>query len=139
MIKMLTMAYELTKLPKITHLIRYGDDSEEINEIVVIGVDENGQRQIKSFKAERDQIGSMVKPYVKYDIEKSRDQLTKRLFIEYLDTHTDERFFQAIRNFAMSTLEMGATFVGVSSDGMDYKDTFYVECDDIVKGGTNDN
>lgn len=51
-----------------------------------------------------------------------RSEKTKKDFIQYLEDHPSERFWQAVRNFA------GVPFVLVSDelDG-DIKDTFYRE------------
>lgn len=64
-----------------------------------------------------------------------RDEETKRAFIEYLNEHREERFFQAIRNFASEYLGDYFSFIYSSKrplkdyiqhyDG--FIDTFYLE------------
>lgn len=59
---------------------------------------------------------------------KIRDEKTKQLFIKYLDEHSDERFMQAVRNF------IGAPFLTVTGQTpRDGEDTFYWECDELLK------
>lgn len=62
--------------------------------------------------------------------EPIRDNKTKEAFIEYLDKHKDERFFQAIRNFAGEYLGDEFNFIYSSKMAIDVShDTFYLECD----------
>lgn len=58
---------------------------------------------------------------------KIRDEKTKQLFIEYLEEHPDERFMQAVRNF------IGAPFLVVSEVPPTKGDTFYWECDEMLR------
>ena len=59
---------------------------------------------------------------------KIRDEKTKQLFIKYLEEHPDERFMQSVRNF------IGAPFLVVTgSVPKEGKDTFYWECDEMLK------
>ena len=59
---------------------------------------------------------------------KTRDEKTKQLFIKYLEEHPSERFMQAVRNF------IGVPFVVATSlPPRDGEDTFYWECDEILK------
>lgn len=61
-----------------------------------------------------------------------RDQKTKEAFIEYLDKHKDERFFQALRNFSKGYLGEEFNFIYSSKMPIDVShDTFYLECDRI--------
>lgn len=64
-----------------------------------------------------------------------RDAKTKHAFLEYLNGHKDERFFQAVRNFTMEFLDSKANFVLVGSDpeSPELLDTFYWECDMMLK------
>lgn len=57
-------------------------------------------------------------------LDDRRSRKTKEAFIDYITTHPDERFWQAIRNFS------GYSFVYVSKkllEGEDLEDTFYWE------------
>lgn len=66
-----------------------------------------------------------------------RDEETKHAFVEYLDGHKEERFFQAVRNFAREYLGDYFSFIYSSKKPLDYYirhhdgfiDTFYLECD----------
>lgn len=70
-----------------------------------------------------------------------RDGKTKQAFIEYLNSHEYERFFQAIRNFAQLYLGDEFNFIYASKREQEYykqhydkfEDTFYMECDDMLK------
>lgn len=56
-----------------------------------------------------------------------RDEKTKEAFAKYIVEHPQERFWQAIRNFA------GVGFVYISNELMSedgLKDTFYIESDE---------
>jgi len=67
--------------------------------------------------------------------EPERDKNTKYAFVEYLSSHKDERFFQAVRNFARKYLDGTANFI-VASDSFaegSFIDTFHWECDDMLK------
>lgn len=71
-----------------------------------------------------------------------RDINTKTAFVLYLHEHPDERFFQAVRNFAARYLEDAVSHVYVSGKVSDTNlsshptlvDTFYWECDEMLKG-----
>ena len=66
-----------------------------------------------------------------------RDEETKHAFVEYLKNHKEERFFQAIRNFAREYLGDYFSFIYSSKKPLDgyikhyesFIDTFYLECD----------
>lgn len=68
-----------------------------------------------------------------------RDHNTKEWFISYLYNHKDERFFQAVRNFAREFLGDEFSFIYASKTPQEYykqhfdkfEDTFYMECDAI--------
>lgn len=70
-----------------------------------------------------------------------RDSKTKYAFMEYISDHRDERFFQAVRNFAARYLEDAVSHVYVSGKVSDTSltshptlvDTFYWECDEMLK------
>ena len=70
-----------------------------------------------------------------------RDSKTKHAFMEYIDEHREERFFQAVRNFAREYLGEDFSFIYASKREQEYykqhfdkfKDTFYMECDAIHK------
>lgn len=75
-----------------------------------------------------------------------RDGNTKYAFMEYISDHKEERFFQAVRNFAREYLGDEFSFIYASARPMDYyvnhydkfQDTFQFECDeihDILKEG----
>ena len=55
-----------------------------------------------------------------------RDKRTKEAFIEYLVAHPDERFYQALTNFA------NVDFIGSAStpEGGDFEDLWNVEADE---------
>lgn len=73
--------------------------------------------------------------------EPERDSKTKHAFIEYINNHKDERFFQAIRNFTRHYLDTNNTDVKtpfiIASDmppkALYEEDTFYWECDNMLK------
>ena len=72
--------------------------------------------------------------------EPERDSKTKHAFIEYINNHKDERFFQAIRNFANEYLNCYGSLNCIASiKAEDYNeqsypvDTFYWECDNMLK------
>lgn len=58
---------------------------------------------------------------------KIRDGKTKQLFIKYLEEHPDERFMQAVRNF------VGVPFLAATNSTPEEGDTFYWECDEVLK------
>lgn len=68
-----------------------------------------------------------------------RDCETKHAFVEYINNHEEERFFQAVRNFAKEYLGDEFTFIYASKRPLEYyvqhydkfQDTFYYECDRI--------
>lgn len=69
-----------------------------------------------------------------------RDSKTKHAFMEYLNNHREERFFQSVRNFANKYLrcyEYLDCIASIKAD--DYNgqnsaiDTFYWECDEMLK------
>lgn len=69
-----------------------------------------------------------------------RDSKTKYAFMEYLSDHREERFFQAVRNFADDYLryeELLNCIAFIKAE--DYSgqnppvDTFYWECDEMLK------
>lgn len=59
---------------------------------------------------------------------KIKDDRTKQLFIKYLEEHPDERFMQAVRNF------IGVPFLVATDSVPKDGDTFYWECDKMLKG-----
>ncbi len=69
-----------------------------------------------------------------------RDSKTKHAFMKYLSDHKEERFFQAVRNFADDYLRYDSylnCIAYIKAD--DYNahnspvDTFYWECDNMLK------
>ena len=64
---------------------------------------------------------------------KIRDEKTKQLFIKYLEEHSDERFMQAVRNFILHYLYEYSAFICSSSGDGTFKDTYYWECDEMLK------
>lgn len=68
-----------------------------------------------------------------------RDSETKYAFMEYISDHKQERFFQAVRNFAKEYLGDDFGFIYSSKRPLEYyvqhydkfSDTFYFECDRI--------
>lgn len=70
-----------------------------------------------------------------------RDGKTKQAFIEYINSHEYERFFQAVRNFAQLYLGDEFNFIYASKKSHEnyiqhyegFQDTFYFECDQIHK------
>ena len=65
-----------------------------------------------------------------------RDHNTKELFIAYLYNHKDERFFQAVRNFTNLYLDGKVDRVCCHRSHRKAEwcdDTFYWECDDMLK------
>lgn len=68
-----------------------------------------------------------------------RDSKTKRAFMEYLSNHKEERFFQAVRNFAREYLGDDFNFIYACDRPLDdyvrhcdnFQDTFPFECDQI--------
>lgn len=68
------------------------------------------------------------------------DHNTKEWFISYLYNHKDERFFQAVRNFTRLRLRSDITDIEATkpnphiSERMLCEDTFYWECDEMLKG-----
>jgi hypothetical protein len=69
-----------------------------------------------------------------------RDEKTKHAFMEYISDHKEERFFQAVRNFANDYLCYEGLLNCIASiKAEDYSeqnppvDTFYWECDDMLK------
>lgn len=73
--------------------------------------------------------------------EPERDKMTKWKFFEYLQFHKNERFFQAVRNFAKEYLGDDFNFIYASKTLQEYyvqhfdkfEDTFYMECDEMLK------
>ena len=69
-----------------------------------------------------------------------RDSKTKHAFIEYLSNHREERFFQAIRNFADKYLRCDGSLnciAYIKADDYNVQnspvDTFHWECDYMLK------
>ena len=68
-----------------------------------------------------------------------RDSKTKHAFMEYISDHKEERFFQAVRNFAREYLGDEFNFIYASERPHDnyiqhyegFQDTFPFECDEI--------
>lgn len=68
-----------------------------------------------------------------------RDEKTKHAFMEYISNHKEERFFQAVRNFAREYLGDEFNFIYASERPHDnyiqhyegFQDTFPFECDAI--------
>lgn len=62
-----------------------------------------------------------------------RDSKTKYAFMEYISDHREERFFQAVRNFAREYLGDDFSFIFYTkypdTDNDKIYDTFYLECD----------
>lgn len=76
-----------------------------------------------------------------------RDSKTKQAFIEYLNSHEYERFFQAVRNFAQLYLGDDFNFIYASKKLLEnyvqhydkFQDTFYFECDALHEILSGDN
>lgn len=70
-----------------------------------------------------------------------RDSKTKYAFMEYISDHREERFFQAVRNFAREYLGDDFNFIYASKRPLDdyiqhydkFCDTFYLECDELLE------
>jgi hypothetical protein len=69
-----------------------------------------------------------------------RDSKTKYAFMEYLSDHKEERFFQAVRNFANDRLRYEGflnCIASIKAEDYDVQnppvDTFYWECDEMLK------
>lgn len=70
-----------------------------------------------------------------------RDAKTKHAFMEYISDHRDERFFQAVRNFTREHLDGDVDYIYASEQHWPYHqnpsgkhlDTFYWECDEMLK------
>lgn len=69
-----------------------------------------------------------------------RDSKTKYAFMKYISDHKDERFFQAVRNFANDYLRYEGLLNCIAFiKAEDYSsqnppvDTFYWECDEMLK------
>lgn len=69
-----------------------------------------------------------------------RDSNTKHAFMKYLSDHREERFFQAIRNFADDYLCCDGSLnciAYIKADDYNVQnspiDTFYWECDEMLK------
>lgn len=69
-----------------------------------------------------------------------RDSKTKHAFMVYLSTHREERFFQAVRNFADDYLHCEGSLdciAYIKADDYNVQnspvDTFYWECDGMLK------
>lgn len=66
-----------------------------------------------------------------------RDINTKTTFVLYLHEHPNERFFQAVRNFTRQYLRDDVTHIEAANlNENDYgrcEDTFYWECDEMLK------
>lgn len=68
-----------------------------------------------------------------------RDSNTKQAFMDYISNHKQERFFQAVRNFAREYLGDEFSFIYASENPLDdyvrhydkFQDTFPFECDAI--------
>lgn len=66
-----------------------------------------------------------------------RDSKTKQAFMEYISDHKEERFFQAVRNFAREYLGDDFSFIYASKNPLEdyvqhydkFQDTFNFECD----------
>lgn len=71
--------------------------------------------------------------------EPERDNKTKYAFMEYVSDHKEERFFQAVRNFAREYLGDEFSFIYASKRPLEdyvrhydnFQDTFPFECDAI--------
>lgn len=68
-----------------------------------------------------------------------RDSKTKYAFMEYISDHREERFFQAVRNFAREYMGDDFNFIYACDRPLEdyvqhydkFQDTFYFECDRI--------
>lgn len=75
-----------------------------------------------------------------------RDVKTKSAFLEYVSDHKEERFFQAVRNFAREYLGDDFNFIYSSEKPLEdyvrhydgFQDTFPFECDAIHEQLTED-
>ena len=83
---------------------------------------------------------NILKDWFESASEPERDKMTKWKFFEYLQFHKDERFFQAVRNFANNYLRYEGELNCIAFiKAEDYSeqnppvDTFYWECDEMLK------
>lgn len=84
---------------------------------------------------------NILKDWFEPASEPERDKMTKWKFFEYLQFHKDERFFQAVRNFAREYLGDEFSFIYASKNSLEnyvqrydkFQDTFYMECDKMLK------
>lgn len=83
---------------------------------------------------------NILKDWFKEVPAPERDSRTKHAFMEYLSDHKEERFFQAVRNFANDYLHYEGflnciAFIKAEDYGMQNPpvDTFYWECDSMLK------
>ena len=79
----------------------------------------------------------------KWFVPTVRDGLTKEAFKKYLDENPNQRFFQAVTNFAGEYLSDDFKYVYVSKKPLDFyvqhydkfRDSFPIECDELLNGG----
>jgi glycosylphosphatidylinositol transamidase (GPIT) subunit GPI8 len=92
---------------------------------------------------------NILKDWFKEVPAPERDKMTKWKFFEYLQSHEDERFFQAVRNFAREYLGDEFSFIYASKKSHEnyiqhyegFQDTFPFECDaihELLKGDADD-
>lgn len=82
-------------------------------------------------------LAEVIKEWEEYESVEPliKDEKTKEAFIEHLDKHKDERFFQAVRNFAKEYLGDDFKFIYSCERPIDTVDrcydTFYLVCDEL--------
>lgn len=86
-----------------------------------------------------DKFPNMLEDWFEEVPAPERDSNTKYAFMEYISDHKEQRFFQAVRNFAREYLGDEFNFIYASERPLDdyvrhydkFQDTFPFECDAI--------
>lgn len=116
----------------------------EKGEVFILDDEGNLRRESDGLPAYmRNTIEKFPDILTKWFIPTVRDGLTKEAFKKYLDENPDQRFFQAITNFAGEYLSDDFKYVYVSKKPLDFyvqhydkfKDSFSIECDELLNGG----
>lgn len=112
----------------------------EKGEIFILDDDGNLRRESDGMPAYlRRTIEKFPEILTKWFVPTVRDGLTKEAFKKYLDENPDQRFFQAIRNFAREYLGDEFNFIYASDRPHEnyiqhyegFQDTYPFECDAI--------
>jgi len=88
-----------------------------------------------------DKFPNMVEDWFEEVPAPARDAKTKAAFEAYMTLHPDERFFQAVLNFTSRYLDGKVDRVCCHRSHRKAEwcdDTFYWECDDMLKGELDD-